>query len=90
MAGADVELIGRAAVGAGLIRFDADISAQARLVNDLRRSPSFANIVVRRGSPELAALVDVWGPLGDRGPLLATLKQTLDPHGTLNAGRGPL
>jgi hypothetical protein len=83
-------LIGRAAIGAGLIRFDADPSAQARLVDALRRSPSFANVIVRRGSPALAELVDVWGSPGDRGPLLVSLKRTLDPHGILNAGRGPL
>ena len=90
IAGSAAELVGRAAIGAGLIRLDADAPAQARFVEQLRQSPSFGNLVVLRGSSELKALVDVWGPQGDRAPLFASLKQAFDPHGILNAGRGPL
>jgi hypothetical protein len=34
--------------------------------------------------------LDVWGPLGDAGSLGASVKHALDPHGILNAGRGPV
>jgi glycolate dehydrogenase FAD-binding subunit len=84
------EVIGRAGVGAGLIRFDADEAAQARAIQQLRASASVGNVVLVRGSPALKALVDVWGSPGDRQGLLASLKRALDPNGVLNAGRGPL
>jgi hypothetical protein len=88
--GAEIELAGRAAVGAGLLRIDGGTDAQARVIRQLRQSASFANIVVLRGSDALKSAVDVWGSMGDREPLLASLKRALDPHNTLNAGRGPL
>jgi len=83
-------MVGRAAVGAGLIRIDADIDSQARVIQQLRASSSFGNVVVVRGSADLKALVDVWGPHGDRQPLFDSLKRALDPTGVLNAGRGPV
>ncbi len=87
---ATCEVIGRAGVGAGLIRLDTDEAAQASAIQQLRASANFGNIVVVRGSPALKALVDVWGSHGDRQPLFASLKRALDPNGVLNAGRGPL
>jgi glycolate oxidase FAD binding subunit len=87
---ASAEMVGRAAVGAGLVRIDGDEQEQARVVEMLRHSPHFGNVVVVRGSAALKALVDVWGPQGDRGRLLASMKRAFDPHGVLNAGRGPL
>jgi glycolate oxidase FAD binding subunit len=83
-------LVGRAAVGAGLLRIDGDDAAQARAIDALRRSRHLGNVVVVRGSPGLKALVDVWGPMGDRQPLLESLKRAFDPNDVLNAGRGPL
>jgi glycolate oxidase FAD binding subunit len=83
-------LVGRAAVGAGLLRIDGDDAAQARAIDGLRRSRHLGNVVIVRGSPELKALVDVWGSMGDRQPLLESLKRAFDPNGVLNAGRGPL
>jgi hypothetical protein len=85
-----IEIVGRAAVGSGLIRVDDDVPRQAAIIEQLRRSASFGNVVIVRGTPELKALVDVWGPHGDRERLFATLKEAFDPHGILNAGRGPL
>jgi glycolate oxidase FAD binding subunit len=85
-----IELLGRAAVGAGLIRIDGDPIAQARAVEHLRGSVSFGNVVVLRATTELKTLVDVWGDHGDRQPLFASLKRAFDPQGILNAGRGPL
>jgi glycolate oxidase FAD binding subunit len=83
-------MIGRAGVGAGLIRVAGDASDQAELVEQMRRSSVFGNVIIVRGSPELKAMIDVWGPQGDRERLFASLKQALDPKGVLNAGRGPL
>jgi glycolate oxidase FAD binding subunit len=84
------EMIGRAATGAGLLRLDGDTRSQAAAIEQLRRSTTLRNVVIVRGSDELKSLVDVWGPMGDREKLFASLKRTLDPHSVLNAGRGPL
>ena len=83
-------VVGRAAIGAGLIHIDGDTGAQADAVERLRASPTFSNVVIVSGSPELKARVDVWGSHGDRQPLFDALKRAFDPHGVLNAGRGPL
>jgi glycolate oxidase FAD binding subunit len=83
-------LIGRAAIGAGLLRIDGDNDDQVAAIEQLRASPVFGNVVIVRGSPELKARVDVWGSAGDRQKLFESLKRTFDPHGVLNAGRGPL
>ena len=86
-----LRLIGRAAVGAGLIRIDGDAARRRARSTQLR-----AIVRVRqrrrslRGSAELKARVDVWGPHGDRQPLFDSLKRAFDPDGVLNAGRGPL
>ncbi len=85
-----IELVGRAGIGTGLIRLDADVGAQAAIVDQLRQSSAFDHVVILRGSDDLKARVDVWGPHGDREPLFASLKRALDPGGTLNAGRGPI
>ena len=85
-----IELIGRGGVGAGHIRIDADEPAQAQIISQLRETAAFGNVVIVRGSAALKALVDVWGPQGDRQSLLGSLKRAFDPDGVLNAGRGPL
>jgi len=83
-------LVGRAAVGAGLIRIDGDTAEQASAIERLRASSVFGNVVIIRGSAELKARVDVWGSHGSRQPLFDSLKRTFDPNNVLNAGRGPL
>jgi len=45
---------------------------------------------VLRAEPQVKQDLDVWGPLGDAGSLGASVKHALDPHGILNAGRGPV
>jgi len=87
---AGAELIGRAAIGAGLVRLDGDEAEQARVIGQLRHSPHVGNVVVLRGSAALKGLVDVWGPQGDRQRLSSAIKHAFDPNGVLNAGRGPL
>jgi glycolate oxidase FAD binding subunit len=83
-------LQGRAAIGAGLIRIDGDTPAQAAVIERLRGSSLFGNVVVLRGSDALKTVVDVWGSHGDRQPLFDSLKHAFDPTGVLNAGRGPV
>jgi glycolate oxidase FAD binding subunit len=86
----DAEMIGRAGIGAGLVRIDGDDAEQARVIGQLRHSPHVGNVVVMRGSAGLKALVDVWGPQGDRQRLMSAMKRAFDPNGVLNADRGPL
>jgi glycolate oxidase FAD binding subunit len=86
----DLELVARAAIGAGLIRIEGDVDTQARAIERLRASAVLGNVVVVRGSTALKSRVDVWGSAGDRQPLFDSLKRALDPHNVLNAGRGPL
>jgi glycolate oxidase FAD binding subunit len=87
---AGAELIGRAAIGTGLLRIDGDDAEQARVIGRLRHSPHLGNVVVVRGSAGLKELVDVWVPHGDRQRILSAMKRAFDPNGVLNAGRGPL
>ena len=88
---AEIELAGRAAIGSGLLRVDADPRVQRNVVERLRsRQDVFRHVVVLRADAALKQQVDVWGPMGDAGSLGASVKHGLDPHGILNAGRGPV
>ena len=90
-ASAAVELSGRAAVGSGLVRVEGELPAQRRLAQEMRaRGDLFRHVVVLRASPQLKQQVDVWGSLGDAAVLGAAVKHAFDPHGILNAGRGPV
>ena len=85
------EVAGRAGLGVLLVRVEGDAEAQARLLTELRqRIPAgCGSAVVLRGSRELKARVDVWGPIGDGFDLMRAVKQRFDPLGILNPGRGP-
>ena len=85
------EAAGRAGLGVLLIRVDGDAGTQARLLTELRqRLPAGrGSAVVLRGSRELKARADVWGPIGDGLDLMRAAKQRFDPSGILNPGRGP-
>jgi glycolate oxidase FAD binding subunit len=86
-----IAVVGRAAVGAGLARIDGDADAQVRVVERLRRqAPAIQHVVVRRAARDVKARADVWGPADSATPVLAAIKQALDPAGVLNAGRGPV
>jgi glycolate oxidase FAD binding subunit len=86
-----IELAGRAGVGAGLIRVEADVAAQVRAVGELRGKPDVVgHVVVLRADRAVKAQVDVWGPPADTAGLMRAIKQALDPAAILNANRGPL
>jgi glycolate dehydrogenase FAD-binding subunit len=86
-----VELIGRAAAGAGLLRVEGDIESQARIVEHLRQRTDLVRHVSIRDAPlAVKQQVDTWGPLGAAGTLAGRVKRALDPAGILNAGRGPI
>ena len=84
---APVEMIGRAGVGAGLIRIEGDASRQAAAIERLRGTSGIGNVVLMQAAPELKARVDVW-PASPNAALLASVKKSTDPAGTLGAGRG--
>lgn len=87
--GAAAMLAGRAA-GSGLMRLAGPPRALAAAVTRLRGSDAVGHVVLLRATPELKALVDVWGPPQDADRVLRSLKQMFDPEGILNAGRGPI
>lgn len=85
------DAVGRAGVGALLVRVDGDAARQAQIVSALRaRLPQGrGSVVIVRGSDDLKRTVDVWGPPGDALPLMKAIKRQFDPDGLLNPGRGP-
>jgi len=88
--GGTFELTARAVVGAGFLRIDADEPGVRASVERLRGSGVVSHVVVLRQPPGPAGGLDVWGPAGSTAPVLRALKQTFDPAGILNAGRGPI
>jgi glycolate oxidase FAD binding subunit len=89
--GRPVELIGRAAAGAGVVRVEGDIKRQASVVEQLRaRSDLVSHVTVRDAPLAVKQRVDAWGPLGAAGNVATAVKRALDPLGILNAGRGPV
>ncbi|MEO7190246.1 MAG: FAD-binding oxidoreductase [Vicinamibacterales bacterium] len=83
-------LNGRAALGAGQILLGGNAEQQAHAVERLRSSSAIGNVVLMRGSSDLKSRVDVWGPPRNIQSVMAALKNAFDPHGVLNAGRGPV
>jgi glycolate oxidase FAD binding subunit len=82
---------GRAGLAVFLVRIEGDTSAQARAIEAIRSTlpVGSGSAVIVRGSPELRAQADVWGPIGDGLSLMRAVKRRFDPAGILNAGRGP-
>ena len=82
---------GRAGLAVFLVRIDGDASGQARAIGALRSTlpVGTGSAVIVRGSAELRAQTDVWGPIGDGLSLMRAVKRQFDPAGILNPGRGP-
>lgn len=85
-----VELVARAAVGAGLVRIDGGIDWQASVIERLRATDVVRHVTIVDAPPEVKQQVDTWGPLGAAGNISSAIKRALDPAGILNAGRGPV
>lgn len=82
---------GRAGAGVFLLRVTEDVQLQKRVIDGLRDVLQIGrgSAVVVKGSPELGAHVDVWGPIGDALTLMKSVKHQFDPAGILSPGRGP-
>ena len=82
---------GRAGAGVFLLRIAEDVQLQKRVIDGLRDVLQLGrgSAVIVKGSPELRAHVDVWGPMGDGFALMKAIKQQFDPSGILSPGRGP-
>jgi glycolate oxidase FAD binding subunit len=96
--GLGYRLSGRAALGVLYVRMsdvgqDADGMAvrHASAVEELRQNAwaRGGSAVVVASAPEVIALVDQWGDVGDGLPLMRAVKARFDPHRILNPGRGP-
>ncbi len=89
--GLDYVAIGRAGLGVLYLGLTGPVLEQASLVTTLReRLPAGrGSATIQRADPELKALVDVWGPVGDGLRIMREVKRRFDPTGTLNPGRGP-
>ncbi|MDP6580243.1 MAG: FAD-binding oxidoreductase [Vicinamibacterales bacterium] len=87
----DYEVTGRAGLGVLYVGLGGDVPRQASLVTALReRIPAGrGSAVIQRADPELKALLDVWGPVGDGLRIMQEVKRRFDPTRTLNRGRGP-
>ena len=85
-----IVMVGRVAIGAGLMRVDGDSRVQAAVVERLRSSVWVGNVTVLRADADLKQRVDVWGPPASAVDAAHALKHMFDPSGILNAGRGPI
>lgn len=89
--GVALELAGRAGVGAGFLRIEGDDRAQITAIQQLRgRTATLEHLVVLRASGAVKAAVDVWAVSPQLASIHRSLRRTFDPHGILNAGRGPI
>lgn len=91
LAGPDVEVVARAATGRGLLRTQAAPDGVVSLTTALRqRTDRLLHVTVLRADEATKSAIDVWPEAGSRTSLLAAVKRSFDPTGTLNTGRGPL
>jgi glycolate oxidase FAD binding subunit len=83
---------GRAGLGVFDVRLDGVVAQQAKLIAELRDrfSAGEGTAVVRRGTSAIREAIDPWGPIGDGLRVMQSIKKQFDPHGLLNAGRGPV
>lgn len=86
-----MELAGRAGVGTGVLRIAGEEGAQATAIAQLRsKAPAVGNVTVLRASAAITQQVDVWPDTGQSQTMFRAIKQSFDPAGILNAGRGPV
>ena len=87
----DYVVTGRAGLGVLSVGLHGAVSEQAAFVTGLReRLPTGrGSATIQRAGPELKALVEVWGPVGDSLRIMQEVKRRFDPTGSLNPGRGP-
>ena len=85
------ELVGRASLGALLLRIEGSGAVQERLVAQVRaRFKAGAGVAsVLRAGPDLKARVGAWASVGDALAVMQAIKRQFDPAGILNRGRGP-
>lgn len=88
--GASFELAARAGVGAGFVRIDGDDRLQSAAIEQLRASADVAHVVILRASADVKQRIDPWTGNKALAPVHRSLRQTFDPQGILNAGRGPI
>ena len=87
---AAVELIGRAALGAGLLRIEGDARTLVAAARALReRVDLFNQATVLQAPADVLPEIDVWGPPGTAAPLVGVIRRAFDPAGVLSAGQGP-
>jgi len=77
-------------LGAGAVRLSGALDGLTGAIERLRASDDVGNVVLLRGSHDLKERVDVWGPERPVDRVLHSVKNSLDPAGILNAGRGPI
>jgi glycolate oxidase FAD binding subunit len=84
-----IELVGRAMVGAGVVRVDGDAPTQIAAIERIRAATDLVgNLMVLRADQQVKRQVGVFGSPGDALALLRDIKRAFDPSGILNAGRG--
>jgi glycolate oxidase FAD binding subunit len=89
--GAHIQVSGRAAMGSGSFRVGGTPDAMQAAIVALRSRPDLvSHVVIAHAPASVKRSVDVWGSASSAAAVLASLKQTLDPAGVLNAGRGPI
>ncbi len=93
----DCRVAGRAAVGVIYVRLTATPSNEnahesiAAAIDHIRRNAwaRGGSAVVVSAEPEVTALVDPWGDVGDALPLMHAVKTRFDPGRLLAPGRTP-
>jgi glycolate oxidase FAD binding subunit len=77
------------AVGAGLLRLEADVPALATATGELRGGLESrgGSLVILSGPRDLRAKTDAWGSAGDALALMRGIKAQFDPADVLNPGR---
>jgi glycolate oxidase FAD binding subunit len=87
---ADVDWIGRAAVGSGVAGIGGNPSNHAAVIGALRSSDVFRHVVIVDAPVGLRSTVDAWEIPDTQQGLWQALKTACDPRDTLGARRGPL